>query len=334
MGVLRIISGTVKLCRPTFPMWHLIQPSEAIRPNLQFDPSHHLPFCLLEEVKLESGTKDELKAGMDRSVRSAILAFRLYRPGWFMDPVLSEIIYAAKGELDLGHYTGERHMGAYRLAFYDEDVDSLRGRDLYEIEKSAIARSQDAQTELSRIGNAIANRDRLGGQISIDVALSNFRASYGFMATAAQKGMMLFMALDALLGGMNAKEIGEYKLKVPFRDRLATALSVAGRSNGQSVAKWVDTQCRSIRNGIAHGRSLQVEQAAQAAVPDMQDVIRVLLRQILGFEQQWFRHRDAVLQSIQAKPTLACIAVWNALLERVAQLGGESKEHARFLVSL
>ena len=105
--------------------WRRLQSTETTDVELWWDPENHRPpICLyVSEAHLRTSGEDrgpgELKAQLDLTAKDVVLALRLMKSGWFLDPILSERIYTVSGN------TQERYMGPYRLTFHDEDIHPL-----------------------------------------------------------------------------------------------------------------------------------------------------------------------------------------------------------------
>ena len=89
------VTSGVKMRRPPFIWeWRRLQSTETTDVELWWDPENHRPpICLyVSEAHLRTSGEDrepgELKAQLDLTARAFVLALRLMKSGWFLDPML------------------------------------------------------------------------------------------------------------------------------------------------------------------------------------------------------------------------------------------------------
>jgi hypothetical protein len=279
------------------------------------------PVCLVAIEPLQEGENDvdalnRLGTSMIDDAQDAVLALRLLKAGWFLDPELSERVFT-------GGLFYQRLAGPYRQAFLGGPPDELpSGYDL-RIDELAVERGQD--TPVTKMSKLVRIYREEGAHASADIATENFHRSYGYQLAGTQRAAFLFTALDAMLVGMSARRIGEVKLKSTFRDRIAAALETLARTDSgariepNKEAEWLDSHGRRIRNALAHGRPSDVAMEAEDSYDRIQTIIRLLLRQYLEFSVKWVTRSTEISVwldiSAQSSPT----AAYNKALQSHAQ---------------
>lgn len=244
------IASGVECAVPTVSDWHFLQPSEVNSPQDWWTPSDHLPVPCIFVTEPAAGAK------MDSSVAAsmaadAVRALRLLKPGWFLDPALSEIIF------DDGRGRLKRQMGAYRMLCHDEDA----GRVLSEIQdrywldpgdfaqkKSFFRRDAIEPTPLQQLFVRL-RQHREKPAASLEIGLDAFNRSYGCQLSITQSLTVLCIGVEALLDPWpRASQAAE------ARRRIQSELNAAGVTDSSSSSDWLCSDVRAARNAIAHGR--------------------------------------------------------------------------------
>jgi len=215
---------------------------------------------------------------MEEEAADAILALRLLKPGWFLDPELS--MRAFRYEPWLRSW---RRAGAYRQAGLDGLVESTMPA--YELRLDDLIREPDDEPEVTSLfGMVRAYREHGRGAAAIPIR--NFSHSYGYTLTGTARASLLFIALDAMLGGMSSRQIGRYRPANSFVERLELALRTGPMSlprRAASTARWADTEGRTLRNAIAHGRPADVADLAEASHERLRAIVRHVLTLYIDF---------------------------------------------------
>jgi hypothetical protein len=321
------VTSGVKVHRPAFIWeWRRLQSTETTDVESWWDPENHRPpICLyVSDAHLPTFGEDQeaggINAQLDQIAQDVVLALRLMKSGWFLDPMLSERIYTASGNVH------QRYMGPYRLTFHDEDIQPLAQLvfEPYQLHPDTLTTENGMKSGFPGANGAKKIFDLLQQHRALEltpftyVALENFTHSYSYRLSPAQCATFLFTSLDAMFGGMSARRIGDLRLKTPFRKRLEAAISSARTPDCESEGRWVDVQCRQIRNALAHGRRFDFGDTASATLGRLQRIVRVLLLQYIRFAIAW-RAEPAEVGKYLRKETMGnCIVAYNSLLEQIS----------------
>ena len=254
---------------------------------------------------------------MVADVNDAVLAFRLFKAGWFLDPDLAERVFSFS-------YFNHRMLGPYRQVFMTGAPDDvLPGYDLHVAD--LITPEQEQKTPITRNWELARQYRETSRHSSADIAIENFHRSYGYQLAGFQRSAFLFIALDAMLGGMSSRSIGPASLRDRYKKRVTTALGIA-RESGLALslepdeeASWLDTQRRKIRNAIAHGQPTSVSQEAEESYERIQDIVRSLLRQYLAFSVSWAVNPTEIAEWLGLEFEYPPIGVYNLFLEAHAR---------------
>lgn len=274
---------------PSAADWHFLQPSEATDPEGMWDLQKHLPWpCIVagEGYSLTSA----LAAAAD-----AMRSLRLVKPGWFLDPALSEVIH------DYGDGRLTRAMGAYRLLFHDEDAERSQppADHCIQLAVGDFAVSSPLHTVFT-----LLQEHRADPAVSAEVALEAFGRSYGCQLAAAQRIMLLHLALEIMLGQPKGKDGA-----AALAQRLAAALALGGDPLANDTATWFFATVRPLRNDVAHGRRVDGE-AHAATVRRLTGLARSVLVRYLQFSRQW-----------AAGDSAECTKAFNEWLSHIAAHG-------------
>jgi len=321
------VTTGVKVHRPAFIWeWRRLQSTETTDVESWWDPENHRPpICLyVSEHYLKTFGGDEEAsdntAQFDQIGQDVVLALRLMKAGWFLDPMLSERIYTASGK------TRQRYMGPYRLTFHDEDIDPLAGLifEPYQLRPDVLTGEGGMKSgfpkpnPVKKIFDLLQRHRALGLTPLTYVALENFNRSYSYRLSPNQCATFLFTSLDSMFGGMSGRRIGDIRLNTPFRQRLEAAISSSGVKESDSEAGWVDVECRKIRNALAHGQRFDFADTASATLGRLQRLVRVLLLQYIGFAITW-RSNPAEVEAHLTKEAIgSCIVAYNSVLEQIS----------------
>jgi hypothetical protein len=154
------------------------------------------PVCLTVMRSLAPGEKfsDAMAHSGDdmlRQVRDSVAVLRLYKPGWFLDPNLSETCFASGGFF-------VRRPGPYRQEF-----QGSLGMTPYPVAIADLTVDRNQPGPVTQLWDQLMEWRERSGNASVEIALENFNLSYGFQLSPADRLANLFMAQDAILGGMS-----------------------------------------------------------------------------------------------------------------------------------
>lgn len=314
-----LIGGQVMAYIPEPEEWRQVQKSDVWRARFAnapyLDPAGpEPPVCLVVIEMLPEGEDivtsfDRLSAGAIDQAQDAVVALRLLKPGWFLDPELSERIFSYGA-------VNQRSVGPYRQAFLGGISDAISPR--YELKIEELVTQKGQVTIMTKMWQLIETYRGAKVQAA-DIAIANLNRSYGYQLMNTQRAAFLFTALDAMLGGMNVKRIGEVKFHSRFRERVGAALSLATKNiqdlNIKEEADWLDSTGRQIRNALAHGRPDTVGKEAGENYDRLQTIIRVLLRQYLEFNIRWALGSAEIAQRFRLPANCAPAAAYNRILD-------------------
>jgi hypothetical protein len=334
-----IVGGCVVAYIPHKDEWWQVQKSDVWRERFKYDPSSlkgpKPPVCLVAGEVLKEGESfldglSRLGASMVDDVSDAVLALRLLKAGWFLDPELSERVFAC------GIFN-HRLAGPYRQVFLEGVPDDAPpGYDLC-ISELALEKGQAAPA--TNVWQLIRRHRREGAHASADIAIENFHRSYGYQLSGVGRVSFLFTALDAMLGGMSARRIGEVEMKSRFRDRVVAALralaetGAGGEVEPNAEASWLDSQGRHIRNAVAHGRPSDVATEAEEGYDRIQLLVRLLLRQYLEFGIKWAAQSKEISARFDLSAQCTPAAAYNKVLEAHAREVTDASDLLRFEIS-
>ncbi len=319
-----LVGGNIMAYIPTADEWKQICKSDVWmerwghQPLLQGPPP---PVCLVARESVGEG--EDMTAAVNRlgysmiaEADSAILALRLFKEGWFLDPWLSEIIFS-QGMFNI------RYVGPYRQAFMTRpQEDFIPNEGTYRLEIHELSVREDEHSPVKPYWDLVHNY-HAANHTSGDIAIENFHRSYDWHTYAAVRAAFLFTAVDAMLGGMSARDIGEMKMETGFHDRFKAAMQVpllgVSPSDAQREADWIDTSGRRMRNEIAHGRTSEAESAAKAGLERLRRDARVLLRQYLAFSIRWEKDHDRIQTRLRLPAKCSPAGAYNVALEYIAR---------------
>lgn len=280
-----------------------------------------IPLCLTIPVRLSpgktlAGAVDEYRAPLLRALRRSVLALRLHQPGWFLNPELAEICFAI---VDQG-WSIIRQPGPYRQSFLAQDSPlPFAG---YALKIDDLSRTREKCGAITQVWNQLAELESVVGNAPLMIALENFERSYGYQLTAADRLAHLFMALEAVLGGLTADAPGSIDLQGPgakhYR-RLKAAL-MQQRHNSVECSREATWVCdkepgggRWLRNRIAHGEP--VDDGEGTAQFRLQAIVRDVLVGALDFYYRWPQESAALLAAHNLQPEdTPPIGVFNLIL--------------------
>lgn len=275
------------------------------------------PPCLMISSPMASDESfeeavDRLKEQFVEEARHAVLALRLFKPGWFIDPELTECSFLQKPRI-------ARLAGPFRQAFMERVPDELPSRYTIRIEELSLQKGVPSPT--AGLWSLIEQYHHIAHHTTADIALENFNRSYGFQLRGTQRCALLFTALDAMLGGMNTDRIGRLKLQSPLRERVFAALdAVEGNWAGTNaspmeLSQWINTVGRRIWQAVATGNATSVTEQADGSWEYIQLIVRVLLRQYLEFSVKWFKDPDSIKKRLGLQDDVAPVVGFNLALE-------------------
>ncbi len=273
---------------------------------------------------------ERLKEQVTEEARDAVLALRLLKPGWFIDPEMAECAFVQKPRI-------VRVPGPFYQAFMESIPEELPTR--YKLKIDDLSTQKGASSPIARLWNLVEQYNHIAHHTTGDIAIANFNKSYGFKLRGTQRAAMLFTACDALLGGMSAESIGRLKLKSHFRERLYAALdAVQGMwlgtdSSPVELAQWMDTFGRRIHRAVSYGMSNDVAVEAEGSWEYIQLIVRVLLRQYLEFSVKWFKNAGEIRSRLGLPDSVSPAIGYNLALELKANNGMDVNDLLSFDIS-
>jgi hypothetical protein len=331
-----LVGGRVMAYIPYPDEWRQVQKSDVWRERFVNNPGSldgpEPPVCLvvgevLQEDEDSAAGFHRLSATMIEQAQDAVLVLRLLKSGWFLDPELSERIFSHG-------FFNQRLVGPYRQAFLGGIPQGILPR--YQLGIDKLATKKDQVTITTRMWQLIENY-RGGRAHRADIAIGNFNRSYGYQLMSTQRAAFLFTALDAMLGGMSAKRIGEVTFQSRFRNRVVAALNLAVETiegvKPNEEAEWLDSKGRQIRNALAHGRPNTVAEEAEKSYDRLQSIVRVLLRQYIEFSIKWGLRSGEIGQRLGLPVNCPPAAAYNKVLDSHAIEVIDGSELLRFDIS-
>lgn len=321
------VTSGVKIHRPAFIWeWRTLQSTETTDVESWWEPENHRPpMCLYVSDKCltafaDNQTARDTAAQFDPIGQDVVLALRLMKAGWFLDPMLSERIYTRAGQKT------DRYMGPYRLTFHDDDIQPLAGLifEPYQLTPDMLTAPDGMKSDspvanpVKRIFDLLQQHRALGLTPVTYIALENFNRSYSYQLSPGQCATFLFTSLDSMFGGMSSRRIGDIRLNASFRQRLQAAISAAGVPASETEAGWVDKECRQIRNALAHGQRFDFADTASATLGRLQRLVRVLLLQYIKFAIAWRTEAAEVSKHLNEETARSCVMAYNFVLEQIA----------------
>jgi hypothetical protein len=338
-----IVGNNVAAYIPTTDEWRHVQKGDVWMERFRYDPSSlegpKPPLCL---VTIENINKNEnyntydlvrqFGNQMKHNAKDVVLALRLFKSGWFLDPELSEQVFKFQG-------FNVREVGPYRQVFLaGNQTDTPHG---YELKVDEISRNKDETKHITQIWQLINQYRNKRTNTSADIAIENFHRSYGYQLSGIQRASFLFVAIDAILGGLSTRYIGQVSLQSKFRDRVSAGLTTLMQTNTvqknfkpYTEADWLDTEGRNIRNSIAHGRSYAVAAHANDSYLRIQSIIRLLIRQFLEFSIKWAVNPLEISDLLDISSEIPPKAAYNKILDMYAQGVTDVYHFLQFDISL
>lgn len=253
----------------------------------------------LDEVIREDGER------LQRLGRQSVTALRLYRAGWFLSPDLAfATFYAPTLPLNI-----IRAPGPYRQAFVGGCAElPMPG---YRLSIKDLNTAPAASGSLSAVWNQLEACRSAGRNSSVEIAIESFDRSYGYQLRPASRAAELFTALDAMIGGMSARQIGTVRVNPRgFTERIAAALKHAAdpaiRARAVDEARWLNALevdgglgGRGLRNAIAHSHGQAVEVQAAAQYSRLRAIVCELLLQYVALATRWMQDRAAISERLR-----------------------------------
>ncbi|NMM50838.1 hypothetical protein [Marinigracilibium pacificum] len=208
-------------------------------------------------------------------IKDVVYALRLYKFGWFMNPLFTEIVFE-NGMLI------NRLPGHYRQSFYYNAENNPAIHYSYELSKEDFSDN----SSLLKIYRLLVEY-KGHSNTSVDIAIDSFNSAFGYQIKLKDQLNFLFTSLDAAMGGMSASYIDNIKLKARFKERLQTLIDCAGLAITNEQLNWFDDYKnggRAIRNGIAHGNwGIDLENIAEQNFENIYEVIKNVLIEYINF---------------------------------------------------
>lgn len=322
-----LVGDDVMAMLPHLEEWRFIQKSDVWKERMKHEAAVNPeagqqawgpspPLCLvtvahLSEHESFADAAQRLISSMHLNAGDALLSMRLYKPGWCMDPDLTEWALVNQSNII-------RTPGPYRQAFMmGAPQDAPTG---YELGLNELSTPDQSRGPLYEVWQLIKTY-RLQTNSAVDIAIENFTRSFGYQLAGVHRSAFLFTAIDAMLGGMSARRIGKMKLKRRFRQRVSAALEATGEqwigvdATAETLATWLDRDGRSIRNAIAHGEARTVNQDAEDNWMLLQAIVRILLRQFIDFSIRWNTEKATLSQNLNLDKSAAPTQAYNRALE-------------------
>jgi hypothetical protein len=314
-----LMGGTVAAYVPSADEWRQVTKFDVWMERFRNTPllpdGPEPPVCLV--VVETPGDKEDLGHALGRlgntmiaNADEAVLALRLLKAGWFLDPGLSERIFSF-GLLN------QRLVGPYRQAFINGVPENAPPG--YRLSIGELARSQDQAAPTKNVWRLIQQYRKVKPHASADIAIENFHRSYGYQLPGTQRAVFLFMALDAMLGGMSVPRFRGVEITCPFRARITAALQTLPHAeagfDSNEEASWLDSRGREIRNAVAHGNLTTIAEKAEKNYNRIQSIVRLILRQYLEFSVKWATQSTQISSQLAIPDQSAPAAVYNKLLE-------------------
>jgi hypothetical protein len=288
---------------------------ERLRYNHQSPEGPQPPLCLVAIETPEEGEDfgsalTRFGSAMTQSAEDGVLALRLFQAGWFLDPALAEQVFSF-GPMN------HRAPGPYRQIFLGGVPASTPPA--YQLSIDALTTKLGEVGPVERIWRLIRQYRDGKPHSSADVAIDNFHLSYGYQLAAIQKTLFLFMALDAMLGGMSTPRFREVEINSSFRSRVAAAIQAHPGAEGTMDAKgeagWLDSRGREIRNAAAHGDFAGAGAKAEKSYQRIQSIVRLVLHQYLAFSVRWAADSIGLSARLGIPHGSAPAAAYNRLLD-------------------
>lgn len=227
-----LLIGDVLLYLPDLETWRLVEKTDVVDKHV-IREGRPIPWCLLLG-RFVDGERREATfrhwPDVDADASDVILALRLHRGGTFIDPLYVGA-YARMGMFN------ERMPGPYRQSFYELDVE-----DSYVF-------SDDDRESVAALAALVGKYRRARSHTAGEIALDNFRHSFAPHLQPQARLAMMFIALEALLGGLSDRErVGGISMAA----RAAVAASGTGEPD-RSVQRLLEGRGRRWRNAVAHG---------------------------------------------------------------------------------
>ncbi len=278
------------------------------------------PLCLVVVEQLDSKedfarAASRLMLTMRTAAQDALLALRLHKPGWCIDPDLTEWALVKESSII-------RSPGPYRQAFMMGVPEGTPQG--YVLGINELTGAGHVKGPVSTLYDQIVIY-RLHANSAADIAIENFTRSFGYQLAGVHRVAFLFTVIDAMLGGMSARRIGDLKLKRRFRQPVTAALQapsdepwIGVDATAEELAMWLDTAGRSIRNAIAHGEARKVAQEAENNWMLLQAIVRIVLRQFIRFSIKWNDEKTTLSKRLNLDASAALVQAYNRALERGA----------------
>lgn len=313
------VGENVQAYTPYHDEWKYIQQTDVSMeqaPGSLEGPSPPLCLVVVEQLKEgESGADAfmRLRRAMFQSADAAVLALRLSKAGWFLEPKFAETVFTSGG-------FNYRFAGCYRQAFLKGMPENIPTG--YKLSIRDLTIQQNDVRPITKTFQLVRRYREWKPHASADIAIENFNRSYGYQLPGMARAAFLFTALDAMFGGMTHASI--QGVRKGFLDRVTAALRAieaelpCGTLNAREEAGWLDSGSnggRKIRNAIAHGRPSTVAEEAESAWERIQSIVRLLLRQFLEFSVKWANLRVPISKRLHIPSDYAPVAAYNCVVQ-------------------
>jgi hypothetical protein len=275
------------------------------------------PLCLVVGAKREDSEPigDACnRAGHDLvgKLSRAILALRLTKAGWFLDPRQVALTFVVND----GMWHVLRRPGPYRQAMLGGVASPLPSYSL-----SVSDFGTETLGPVPAMAMALEAYHEVGETVPVAIALAQFNRSFGMSLSHGDRAATLFTSIDAMFGGMSARRIGRMPLKRSgFRARVKEAMVAGGQPEELAIAEtdWLDWKegGRGMRNALAHGDvGRPVSDISVDDVLRLQALVRATLPGFIGFSTRLSSDKS-LFARLDLPDSVGVTAAYNRALER------------------
>jgi hypothetical protein len=251
----------------------------------------------------------EFLANVLHLIKDIVFSLRLFRNGWFLDPLFSEITIEKNDNLF-------RLPGHYRQSFYYNIAIDPEKNYQYQLFLSDLSHESGLQKIFLLLRDYRSNTNT-----SVGIALENYNNSFGYQLKEIDRLNFLFISLDAIMGGMSTKgkEIGNTKMSKSFLERVNSLVTYGNLQISPQDLNWLDTRCRKIRNDIAHGSVYQIFNLTSEDVVKLQEIVKSLLIEYINLYVYYFKNQKLIKENFNVTKSNSYCGIFNRMLEECIQ---------------